>query len=57
MISSRAKLDTVADFSGVQNGTVLDLIDSGINLRMQQFRDPSLSGVATKSVTIEMMGG
>ena len=56
MISSRVKLDTVADFSGVQNGTVQDLIDSGINLRMQQFRDPSLSGVATKSVTIEVMG-
>ena len=48
MISSRVKLDTVADFSGVQNGSVQDLIDSGINLRMQQFRDPSLSGVATK---------
>ena len=57
MISSRVELDTGANFSCVRNGAVLDLIDSGINLRMQQFRDPSLSGVATKSVTIEMMGG
>ena len=41
----------------MQNGAALDLIDSGINLRMQHVRDPSLSDVAAKSVPKEMMGG
>ena len=56
MISSKVLLDTGADFSCVRNGAVLKMIDSGINLRMQQVRDPSFSGVAANNAPISIIG-
>ena len=56
MISSKVLLDTGADFSCVRNGAVLEMVYAGINLNMQQLRDPSFSGVAANNAPIAIMG-